>query len=198
MQATACACEEMAQRLTLTGERILLRTLDEADAQGPYRVWMNDAAVTRFLESRFRSFSETDLRKFIGDANARPDTVFLGIFLREHGQHIGNIKLEIARAHLRGEVGVLVGDKEQWGKGYASEAISQLAQHAFGDLKLHKLTAGCYSANVGSMRAFENAGFVIEGVRARHYALEGEWLDLVLMARFSPESIRPPFHKAVS
>jgi ribosomal-protein-alanine N-acetyltransferase len=196
MRATACAYEEMDQPLTLEGERILLRTLDAADAQGPYRLWMNDPQVTRFLESRFRSFSEADLRKFIGDANARPDTVFLGIFLRERSQHIGNIKVEVSRPHLRGEVGVLVGDKEQWGKGYASEAIGRLAQYAFADLKLHKLTAGCYGANVGSMRAFESAGFFTEGVRARHYALDGEWLDLVLMARFSPEAVPPPLHKA--
>ena len=57
-------------------------------------------------------------------------------------------------------VRILLGDKNCWGKGYATETIEVLTEHAFGVLGLHKLTAGAYAENVGSIRAFEKAGFL--------------------------------------
>lgn len=171
--------------LTLPANRLYLRTLKESDAAGAYQVWMNDPEVTRFLESRFRSFTEVDLRKFIADTNQRPDTIFLGMFKRDSDRHIGNIKLEIVWRHRRAEVGLVVGDRSEWGKGYATEAIGCIADYAFAELGLQKLTAGCYSNNLGSQRAFEKAGFMLEGVRRRHYCFEEQWADLTLLARFN-------------
>ncbi len=78
----------------------------------------------------------------------------------------------------------MIGDREAWGRGIGSEAIRVMVDIARDELGLRKLTAGCYASNVGSSRAFEKAGFHVEGRRAGHFLLDGRPEDLVLMARF--------------
>lgn len=149
-----------------------------------YVRWLNDPDINRYLESRFVHHTLDSTRSFVAAARDDGATAMFGIWL--DGRHVGNIKLgPIDRHHGRGEIGILIGERAVWGRGIATRAISAISQFAFTALSLRKLTAGCYSSNKGSLRAFERAGFSIEAVRARHYAVEGGLEDLLLLARFS-------------
>ena len=142
--------------------RLLLRNLTEADATLGYLSWLNDPEVLRYLEVRFSKLVDlNELRTFVQTVNASTDTVMFGIFRRDTGQHIGNIKLgPIKFDHARAEIGFLIGDRLSWGAGYASEAIYAVAQFGLERLNLAKISAGCYEANVGSMKALLKAGFL--------------------------------------
>ncbi len=165
--------------------RLNLRSLDEDDATEGYLGWLRDPAVLRFLEVRFAGEqSLQSLRDFIVSANANPDELLLGICLRDSGSHIGNIKLgPIVRQHRRAEIGFLIGDRREWGKGYASEAIDSLTRFAFRTLALAKVTSGCYGMNIGSAKALEKAGYLREACLASHWLCDGEWQDGWLFAR---------------
>lgn len=166
----------------LEGKRMLLREVVPADADGPYLRWMNDPQITRYLESRFRAYSAGDLRLYVQAQLEHPDTLFLALVLRDGARHIGNVKLgPIDRHHRRADIGILVGERDCWGRGYATEAIELLAFYALGILELNKLTAGAYASNVGSIRAFEKAGFRVEGVRRAHFLTDGRPEDQVLL-----------------
>ena len=79
-------------------------------------------------------------------------------------KHIGNIKLGPINIHHNcAEIGLIIGDKDSWGKGLASRAISIVTQFGFNQLKLAKLSAGCYENNIGSKKAFEKSGYQVEG-----------------------------------
>ena len=69
--------------------------------------------------------------------------------------------------------------------GGAAAAIRPLTGLAFARLGRHELTAGGYGDHVGSVRSFEKAGFVVEGVRPRHFRLDGKWVDLVQLGAWS-------------
>jgi ribosomal-protein-alanine N-acetyltransferase len=164
-------------------ERLTLRTLRESAADGPYLAWMQDPQVLRHLEARFTTTSRDGLADYIRFMNADPDVVLLGIFISRTDEHIGNIKLgPIDRNHRVGEVGLLVGAKAHWGKGYATEAIAGLTAWAVETLGLHKLNAGCYHVNEGSRRAFLKAGWFEEGRLREQYECEGRRVDRVLLA----------------
>lgn len=152
----------------LTGTHILLNSLDASMAEGAYYTWMQDKDILQDTEARFQGHSKASLQSFITHHNDSRDRLLLGIFLKENGQHIGNIKLAIEGHHQRGDIGIIIGDKTQWGKGYAAEAILLLKAYAFHTLQLVKLTAGCYETNQGSEKAFLKAGFVREGYRPMH------------------------------
>jgi len=170
---------------TIETPRLILRSLDEDDATEDYLGWLCDPVVLRFLEVRFAGEqSLQSLRNFIVSINGNPDELLLGIFLRESGCHIGNVKLgPIVRQHRRAEIGFLIGDCREWGKGYASEAIDHLTRFAFRTLALDKVTSGCYSKNLGSAKALEKAGYLREACLASHWLCNGEWQDGWMFAR---------------
>ena len=170
----------------LAGRRVTLTSLDESAADGPYLSWMRDPEVLRGLEARFRDYSSETLRRYINDMNARDDVLFLGIFLCDTQEHVGNIKLTIDPNHRRGSIGIIVGARAHQGKGHATEAIRLMADHAFTTLDLVKLTAGCYGTNPSSEKAFVKAGFTVEARRPMHFFDEGRWVDLVLLGRINP------------
>lgn len=160
--------------------RLLLRTLTRDDAGDCYLSWMQDSEVTRYLESRFQHFDLDRLAQFIESLNASPDELFLGLFLADDGRHIGNIRLgPISRIHRHAVIGLLIGERDCWGKGYATEAIAAIAAQAFNEFGLEKVFAGCYASNEGSRRAFLKAGFAEEARLPDHWRCEGERVDHV-------------------
>jgi [ribosomal protein S5]-alanine N-acetyltransferase len=164
---------------SLTTDRLLLRSLSAADASDAYVAWMHDVEVNRFLESRFSvPACAQDLVNFIELVNASADSILLGIFLREDGRHIGNIKIgPIVTRHARSEIGYLIGDRVSWGKGYATEAIREVCRFGFDNLDLIKISAGVYEDNVGSAKALLKAGFVLEATISSNVILEGRRID---------------------
>lgn len=170
----------------LAGQGITLAALGETAADGPYLSWLRDPEVLRGLEARFRDHSPETLRRYITDMNLRDDVLFLGIFLGDTSEHIGNIKLTIESNHRRGSIGIIVGARAHQGKGHATEAIGLMAEHAFTTLNLIKLTAGCYGSNPSSERAFVKADFTVEARRPMHFLDEGRWVDLVQLGRVNP------------
>ncbi len=139
-------------------KRLWFRTLEVETATGDYHQWLRDPAVNQYLEVRHHVPDIDGLKAFIRAKNESPDDVLLGIFLNE--RHIGNIKLgPIVWAEKTGTMGILIGDRSSWGKGYATEAIATVAEFAIHKLQLEKIVASCYDTNLGSYRAFMKAGF---------------------------------------
>lgn len=160
-----------------------LFVLEPSDVTEVYVGWLNDPTVNRYLESRFFIHSIESTRRFVENCLASPSSLLLGIrSIHLHGTHVGNIKIaSIDRHHGLGEVGILVGEKNVWGRGIGSAAIQVLMTIAREELGLRKLTAGCYASTVGSQRAFLKAGFYIAGERKSHFLLDGEPEAMVLM-----------------
>lgn len=169
----------------LANEAIVLRTLAPDDATTSYLSWLHDPDVNRYLEVRFSPpRSIEDLRAFVTAMSASDDTLLLGVFLSADDRHIGNIKLgPIDRRHSVADIGLLIGDKAEWGKGYATGAISLLSDYAFRSLRLAKLTASCYACNEGSARAFLRAGYAIEGRRLSQWQVGTQRQDGVLLGK---------------
>jgi ribosomal-protein-alanine N-acetyltransferase len=168
--------------------RLVLRCLDIEHATTQYQDWMSDPDVTQFLETRFETPTSDSLREYIRALRLSDDTYFFGIFTKMDNRHIGNIKLgPVSSVHSRAAIGLVLGDKTSWGRGYASEAIAELADWAFDDLHLVKLSAGSYARNIGSVRAFERSGFAVEGHLRSHVRLvNGETDDVILLGRVGP------------
>lgn len=166
----------------LEGERIYLREVRLSDVNDNYYKWMNDIKVTQYLESRFYPNSMESLQEYVKSKQENPDEVFWAIIVKKDDTHIGNVKLgPIDWIHRLGDIGILIGDKNCWGKGYASEVIDIIVQYGFKTLNLHKLTAGNYSTNRGATKIFEKSGFKIEGILKQHCFCNGEYVDVVLL-----------------
>jgi RimJ/RimL family protein N-acetyltransferase len=165
------------------GKRIYLREVQLADVTDQYYRWINDAEVNQYLETRFRPTTMDNLREFVAGKLADRDNVFLAILVKDGNRHIGNIKLgPINWVHRFADVALMLGDKDQWGKGYGTEAIALVTDYGINRLNLHKLTASCYASNQGSARAFIKAGWEQEAVRKRQFYSNGKYEDSIHLA----------------
>jgi RimJ/RimL family protein N-acetyltransferase/methionyl-tRNA formyltransferase len=177
--------------LPLTDDTITLRCLQRADVGAHYLGWLHDPEVNQYLEVRHALPAHVDeLWQFVDGVNRSTDSLMLGIFGPD-GRHIGNIKIGPANAtHRRAEVGIICGDRSQWGKGYATRAIRLASHHAFAAMGLQRLTAGCYDTNLGSMRAFIKAGYRHEGTLANYWQCDGRSVGQILMGLSTPADTR--------
>ena len=157
------------------------------DVTDDYVGWLNDPAVRLYTEI---AGAETiaSVRRYVDDTNAAKDAAMWRI-VTTHSGYVGNIRLSHIRwRHRRAEVAILIGRRDQWGKGIATEAIRLVTQFAWNRLDLHKLTAGIVAPNVGSRRAFEKAGYTLEAVLRGHCILDEGLCDVHWMTAFAPQS----------
>jgi len=174
----------MNSKNLICGERICLRRLTVADASEKYLRWLNDPKVNQFLESRFQKWSIKKLRDNLRTIGRSREYLFLAIILKESGEHIGNLKIgPINPIHRFADLGIIIGEKSFWGRGYASEAIKLAADYSFKKLKLNKLTAGAYANNLGSTKAFGKAGFHKVAKFHRHRLYQGKYVDEIVVER---------------
>ena len=81
--------------------------------------------------------------------------------------------------HPVADISLFIGERDRWGNGYATEAITAVSRHAIGELCIGKLSASMYAQNIGSYKAFLKASYKREGLRRAHYWLDGEPRDLI-------------------
>lgn len=169
---------------------IYLRPIEISDASGPYLAWLNDPAVNQYLESRFVPWSLDKLSSYIDNLMSSKDEFLFAICTYKGQKHIGNIKLgPINWNHLFGDIGIIIGDKTEWGKGRAAEAIAAICDYGFNELSLNKIQAGCYEENMGSIKAFQKVGFEEEGrIKHKFMSLTG-YQDHILLGLLSDDFI---------
>ncbi|MDZ4722678.1 MAG: GNAT family protein [candidate division Zixibacteria bacterium] len=164
------------------GVRSYLREVRQSDVNDRYYRWMNDPEVSRYLETRFVAQSLENISKFVAHMDGKSDEPFFAICRRDTNEHIGNIKLgPINWRHRYADISLLIGEKNCWGKGYATEAIGMITQFGFETLNLNKLKAGCYVENEGSARSFEKCGYSREGLQKGQYLIDGKSTDGIIL-----------------
>jgi [ribosomal protein S5]-alanine N-acetyltransferase len=177
----------MTRMFRLESEQLLLRPVTIDDVGPAYLGWMNDPEVNQYLESRYVEQTLDSLADFVRSVLADERNVFAAIVRKSDGVHVGNIKLgPIDQRHRTGDIGLVIGERSAWGHGYATEAIAAITAFAFEELGLQKVTASAYGANMGSVRAFEKAGFEREGVRRSQFQSGDRREDGVLLGRVRP------------
>ncbi|MGJ8661941.1 MAG: GNAT family N-acetyltransferase, partial [Bacteroidota bacterium] len=109
------------------------------------------------------------------------------VCLTESGKHIGNLKVgPIDYKNMNSDLVTVIWDRNEWGKGLATEAIKLGNKIAFEEYNIRKLTGGMYSSNVGSIKAYTKAGWIIEGTLQNQYVLNGKLEDRVMVSCFNP------------
>lgn len=85
------------------------------------------------------------------------------------------------------KVGITIGDKEQWGKGYAREALTAIIDFCFNELYLNRIGAEIYEFNTRSLRLFEGLGFKHEGRIRQAVYKQGQFFDEILLGLLKKE-----------
>ena len=148
----------------IISERLLFRTLGVEDVSDRYLAWLADPEINRFLETRFEPQMRESCIQYVLDQQHDALSHLFGIFVKDSREHIGNIKLGFINPHHQtGQLSLLIGEKNYWRAGYATESVRRITEWGFDVLGLERIEAGCYDNNLGSLRAFLKVGYAVEG-----------------------------------
>jgi len=179
------------ESIRLESDQLLLRTVTLSDCSPRYLQWLNDPMVNRYLETRFQEQSLASIREFVQAMYQNPHQFLLAIVEKGSSRHIGNIKLgPVNPFHRHADVSYFIGERDCWGKGYATAAIRRVCAFGFSDVGLHRIQAGVYERNLGSIRALEKAGFTREGQMRLQLESDEGWQNHVFFGLLKEEFSR--------
>ena len=166
----------------IDGPRVWLRPLGRAHLARTLQ-WANDPELAALLD-RARPVEPEEHQRWFQGLAAREDCRYFAIERAGSGEHIGNVWLwDIVRRHRRAEVRVLIGTPGGENKGLGTEALGLLASYAFSHLDLHKLYAYVLAFNPRAKRAFEKAGYQVEGILRSDRWARDRYVDVYLLGR---------------
>ena len=162
--------------------RLQLDTFVPGDIGERYLGWLSDPEVVRFSNQRFRTHTEQSSHAYLASFQ-NSSNLFLCI--REiEGRRVGTMTAYIAEPHGTGDMGLMIGERDCWGRGYGLEAWSAVMAHLFENRRLRKVTGGTVRPNVGMVRIMERSGMTLEAVRQRQEVIAGCEEDVLYFARF--------------
>lgn len=129
-------------------------------------------------------YTEKDAQAFIQDMLAADSTkTFAFAIINDENKAIGSIgAFRCENIHRQtAEMGYYLAE-EYWGKGIATEAVKQLADHVFNQTDIMRIFAEPFSTNRGSCRVLEKSGFQFEGTLRKNAVKNGEIKDMQMYA----------------
>ena len=167
----------------IEGKLVNLRAREMSDVERMTR-WINDREVTRFMGGSYPWSSEAET-EFVRQQTSTPMAFADLRFAIEtkDGTHIGSCGLHRASPENRSaELGIMIGEKSYWSKGYGSDAVATLVQFAFEEMNLNRVELHVYDFNERGQAAYRKCGFVEEGRMREAHHYEGVYGDVVVMA----------------
>ncbi|MFP3904468.1 MAG: GNAT family N-acetyltransferase [Armatimonadota bacterium] len=140
--------------------------------------WWADNRVRLYM-GRLYPINQKQQRQWLQEQAGAEDGMHWGIYVGE--TLIGMVGLsDIDGNHRRAQFGIIIGQKQHWGRGIGPTAGVAVLQHAFNDMAaggLNKVTASVIAGNARSNRALRKMGFREIGLEQSHCWFQGRWHD---------------------
>lgn len=174
----------MAKLQILESANLTIAPFTESDISDRYISWLNDPEIVRYSEQRHRIHTRESCISYLNVVDASPN-YFCAIRLKSGGEHIGNILANVDFPNRTADLGILIGERSAWGKGFGFDAWSLLMQELLVNQRYRKVTGGCMSENQGMIAVMKRAGMRHEYTRLRTFLLDGREVDCVHYAAYS-------------
>jgi RimJ/RimL family protein N-acetyltransferase len=166
----------------LTGKLVRLRAYEDTDLERVV-AWINDREVTQWLSARY-PLSTAQEREWLDRVMKRPASEGLSLAIETLAdfRHIGTISIHpISVESGNAELGIMIGDKGCWSRGYGTDAILTLLEFAFLEMNLHRVQLDALDSNERAIACYKKCGFVEEGRKRESWYQAGAYHDLVFM-----------------
>ncbi|MCJ7521809.1 MAG: GNAT family N-acetyltransferase [Dehalococcoidia bacterium] len=151
--------------MVLAGQKVVLREKRISDAENDY-AWRCDTDLARLDAVLPLSMSYREYVGYYADElqHASRQRRRFAIDSLDDGKHIGNcMYYDIDDDRKQTELGIIIGDRGYWGKGYGSDAVTALVRHVFNDTGVDRIFLNTLEWNVRAQRCFQKCGFVVCG-----------------------------------
>lgn len=173
----------MKEIILIKGKKIDLCLLDKKKHLNNCLEWLNDAQINRLLLAGIFPIYLHNEEEWFNNLGSK-ENVVMAIMTKE-GKHIGNVGLhKIDYISGTAEMGILIGDIKEWGKGIATEAEKLMMEYGFKSLNLQKIYATIFGDNIASLKAAKKNNAIIEGTFKKHLYKNGKYHNIICIAFF--------------
>lgn len=146
------------------GEMAVLREKRLGDAHDDYQ-WRTDAELARYDAARPFAATYHDYLALYRDELLYPSPYRRSLAIEDKaGRHIGNVMYyNIDTIRREAEIGITIGEREYWGKGYGTDVVKTLVRHILRATGFRRIYLKTLDWNTRAQRAFEKAGFSVCG-----------------------------------
>jgi len=169
--------------ILLYGSKVLLRNFASDDISESYIGWLNDPDVVRFSNQRFIRHDVESSQRYLASFNDTAN-LFMSVRRLSDNSQIGTLTAYVSLHHGTVDVGIMIGDKSVWGKGYGQDAWDTFTEWLLSQKEIRKLTAGTLACNYGMIKLMERSGMTLEAERKAQEIIEGEPTDILYYAKF--------------
>lgn len=178
----------------LIGKKVLLCPFQKKDAF-VFHKWICDLKVSQFLVMHNRIMTIEDEKRYVNKiikeqkkTFTQRENISLTIITKKLQKLIGNVGLKnIDYTHRKASIGIMIGDKNYWGKGYGSESLKLMCDFAFNILNLNSLHLSVYAFNKRAIICYKKAGFKIAGKLRKAKFINGKYWDEIFMDSLASE-----------
>jgi RimJ/RimL family protein N-acetyltransferase len=177
---------------TNTLPKVTLRELTLEDVEDRYN-WCLDKEVIKHLNmpDKYPPYSFKETRKWIEMCINKMNGYEQKAILTEAGIHIGWVDLKnIDSLNKHAELGIAIGNKEYWGKGYGHAAMKEMLFWGFNKLHLNKIWLRVEVDNEKAIHSYKQIGYVEEGILRQDRLRKGTYVDRLRMSILKEEFLQ--------
>lgn len=174
--------------LELKGNLVYLKKLDKEYIEEYWNSYNNCSIESIIFTGTQQVFNKTNLEGYfenIASDNSRID--FL-IFSKETNKMVGEVVInDIYMGNRSGSMRIAINDKENFNKGYGSEAIILALNYGFAMLNLHRIELEVFPFNHRGIHVYEKIGFKREGIQRDGAFFNHRYYDMITMSILEDE-----------
>lgn len=163
------------------GKLVRLTGFSKEDAK-TFSGWHNDAGFLRLFDAAVaRPRTEDEILKWFEEWQKSERTLNFAVRPLDNDRLVAFVSLEdILWSHGVAWLGIGIGNREEWGKGYGHDAMSLVLNYGFCELNLHRVQLTVFEYNERAIALYEKTGFRREGVYREFMQREGRRYDMYL------------------
>jgi RimJ/RimL family protein N-acetyltransferase len=169
----------------LIGSKVTIGPFVPEDYAAMY-CWANDVVAAR-LDGTFRPVNLSDVVEQCESAGTDLSRVMFAIRKRAETAIIGYMHIQnINSVHRFADIGIRIGNENNRGNGYGTEALTMALDYCWRHLNLNRVSLIVFRNNPRAIGAYKAAGFRVEGRLKKFFFIDGAWVDVVIMAALRP------------
>ncbi|QLY81623.1 GNAT family N-acetyltransferase [Clostridium intestinale] len=173
----------MRNFLELNGNIVYLKKLDKEYIEEYWNNFKNTSIETMIFTGSAQAFNKTEIENYIDRVAGNSDRVDFLIFSKQDNKLVGEVVInEVDRNNRCGNIRILINRKEDFSKGYGTEAMILALNYGFGMFNLHRIELEAYPFNNRAVHVYEKIGFKREGIRRDGAYYNHKYYDMITMS----------------
>ena len=179
-----------------TTEHLIFKNFTTEDMTDEYYSWFHDTEVTAHNSHGLFPYTKKQKSEFLNSIDNKERIVF-AVYTRNRAR-VGNVELaSFDWINRSAEISIVVGARQEWGKGYGTEMCKKVVEHGFLNLNLHRIWTGTTETNIGMNFVAKKIGMSYEGKFKKAKFLNGEYVDINLYGLTVDDWKNPTVEKAL-